>query len=148
MRGDREGLDAVEHHADRSHVLLQRAQDRRRGPQDDDALRGGVRKERRDSGGENEGRTWRSTTVGEPAQNPPDELRRWQPNQKMRISRINKRQTTRIRGRYRYFKTASYPSHCTPLSSRMGRCMYLCFSSICSWSRYHNATVLSLTAHN
>jgi hypothetical protein len=53
VRGDREGLNAVEYGADRAHVLLQRVQDRRCVPENVVALRGGDRDERRDSG-ENE----------------------------------------------------------------------------------------------
>ena len=54
MRGDRDRLDAVEHGPDRTHVLLQRAQDRWRVPQDVDVLQGGDREERRDRGGDDE----------------------------------------------------------------------------------------------
>ena len=54
MRGDHDSVDPVEHCADSAHVLLQRAQNRRRVPQDVDALRGGDREERLDGGRENE----------------------------------------------------------------------------------------------
>ena len=54
MRGNSEGLDPVEHHADRAHVFLHRAEDRGRFPQDVGALQGGEREERRNGGGENE----------------------------------------------------------------------------------------------
>ena len=53
MQGDRDRLTAVEYSSDRAHILLQRAQDRRRVPKDVDALRGGDGEERRDRGGEN-----------------------------------------------------------------------------------------------
>ena len=54
VRGDRDSVDAVEHRTDRAHVLLQRAQDRRRVPKDVDAFRGGDCEESRDGCGENE----------------------------------------------------------------------------------------------
>ena len=54
VRGNRDGLDPIEHCADRTRVLLQRARDRRRVPQDVDALRGGDCQERRDGSRENE----------------------------------------------------------------------------------------------
>ena len=54
-RVDRERLDAVEQgQIARPHVLLQRTQDRRRAPQDIDALQGGDCEERQDCGRENE----------------------------------------------------------------------------------------------
>ena len=54
MQRNRNRLDTIEYSPDRTHVLLQRAKDRRRVPKDVDALRGGDREQRRDRSRENE----------------------------------------------------------------------------------------------